>query len=183
VPPAGLGDTLITLTLPAGLRAGLIGVQIVHRALLGEPAEERIAHESIIAPLILHPRIRLLPPPDEGFDVFAANVEVDDGGIATGEIVVALAPDVGQTQRVTLLLNQIDPPAGAPGSYTFEAPSRVDDDAPDAIDRLRIPFAGVVSGSYLVRIQVDGAESALVIDDDDTSATYRRYIGPRVEVA
>lgn len=43
-----------------------------------------------------------------------------------------------------------------------------------------VSIDGVKPGKYLVRIQVEGAESPLVVDIDKNSPTYNQYIGPSV---
>jgi hypothetical protein len=35
---------------------------------------------------------------------------------------------------------------------------------------------------YLVRVQIDGAESLLEVDTDSASPTFNHYIGPTVEI-
>ena len=47
---------------------------------------------------------------------------------------------------------------------------------------VHIAIAGVQAGEYLVRIQVDGAESLLTVDTDESSPTYGDYVGPVVTV-
>jgi hypothetical protein len=40
----------------------------------------------------------------------------------------------------------------------------------------------VRAGEYLVRVQVDGAESPLVVDGDPTSPTFNQFLGPLVTI-
>jgi hypothetical protein len=94
----------------------------------------------------------------------------------SGEVTVQLDPGVGRTQRVTLLLNERHPPEGSsPRSYSFEAPPRPPT-GPETSASIAIPVSGVVPGSYLVRVRVDGAESLL---EQDTSG---QYDSPEVEI-
>ena len=53
---------------------------------------------------------------------------------------------------------------------------------PDTTGTLSIPVKNVKKGHYLVRVQVDGAESELIVDIDDTSPTFHKYIRPEVEI-
>lgn len=72
-----------------------------------------------------------------------------------------VAPAIGRTQRVVLLLSQIDPPTDQPAAYTFNAPSRDPQTAPETDESIAIPFQGVKKAAYLLRVQVEGAESPL----------------------
>jgi len=54
---------------------------------------------------------------------------------------------------------------------------------PDAVDdSITFHIAGVGAGEYLLRIQVDGAESVLQVDEDQDSPTYGQIIGPKVTI-
>jgi hypothetical protein len=94
-------------------------------------------------------------------------------GSATS-VSVSLTPEVGQLQSVTLLLNQLNPPAGqTPASYSFTAPLPTVDN----VDPFPIPISGVTTGlTYLVRVQVDGAESVLAF------TTGTGFTGPTVSL-
>ena len=65
----------------------------------------------------------------------------------------------------------------APKAYTFFAEPQEADSA-----SVTIPISGVKAGDYLVRVQVDGAESRLEVDQDPNSPTYNQYIGPKVTI-
>ena len=88
---------------------------------------------------------------------------------------IKVNPNVGHKQRVSLILNEFLP-QGQPKSYNITAPARDKD-----TDTIEIPVDIVASGNYLVRIQVDGAESTLGVDNNPDSATYEHYIEPLVE--
>lgn len=180
-PNEDVGEREIRVTVPAAVRAGLVGVRVEHRLLLGEPPAERAAGESNVAPLILRPRIRRDPVTDD-YQVSVAGVTAD-GDLRAGDLNVTLDPAVGRRQRVIAQLNQLDPAVGeAPTSYSFTDESRDVEGEPDETNALAIPFSGVLTGSYLVRIQVDGAESPLDRDDDETSPTFEQLIEPRVDI-
>jgi Pvc16 N-terminal domain len=94
---------------------------------------------------------------------------------AAGNVTVNFTPPVTQFQQVRLLLNQFNaPPAQAPKAFTFTAPPRA-----SAVPASSLPIAipGVTTGSYLVRVQVDGAESLLTFD-----TSTHRYNAPLVNV-
>jgi hypothetical protein len=54
---------------------------------------------------------------------------------------------------------------------------------PEAVDRsITFRIAGTAAGDYLLRIQVDGAESVLQVDEDESSPTYGQILGPKVTI-
>jgi hypothetical protein len=139
--PAAITAGSIRVTVPAALAAGVHGVQVVHRR-TAEPAS--FAESSNVVAFVLHPTIAAQP--------------VDS------HIDVTFTPPVGRTQHVSLLLNEVPTPAGrASRAYAFRAPVRPPT-APATSATLAIPFSDVLPGSYLVRVQVDGAESPLEFD-------------------
>jgi hypothetical protein len=91
------------------------------------------------------------------------------------DITLTITPIVGQNQRVVLLLNRLD--AGEPRAYRFPGPERNADAA-----QLVIPIQNVQAGRYVVRVQIDGAESLLTVDENPASPTYRQFIGPIVVI-
>ena len=53
----------------------------------------------------------------------------------------------------------------------------------DETDKLDFAISGVVSGKYIVRVQVDGAESSLDVDTNPLSPTFNQYTGtPQVTI-
>jgi hypothetical protein len=167
VTPAQMSDRQIRLPLtappfPDALRAGVQGVQVIHRLLLGTPPTPHIGPESDAFAVVLHPTISsvqfvtLQPTPAEPLQ---PAVRMD------------IAPKVGRKQRTMLLLNQIGDPARA---YTVPIPE------PDPVgDSLTIPLENVEPGTYLVRIQVDGAASLLEVAGDPQNPV---YTGPKVTI-
>lgn len=158
--PADVTDGRITLSLPSAILAGVQGVQVVHRLLMGTPEVEHIGPESNVAAFVLRPRIQRNAA-DTAWEI-PVNVTSGSGSQPrSGELTVVLEPEVGRDQRVVLFLNEFDaPPGERPRAYSFEAPSRADDVA-EATETVAFDFSGVVAASYLVRIQVNGAESPL----------------------
>ncbi len=175
---AQVSDTEISLALPSGLRAGVQSVQVLHHAQSGQAQNGQAQNntltlglyraESNVLPFVLRPTITAVQAPDAAM------------------VAVTLAPAVGRTQRVLLWLNEINPPADRPASaYTFEAPPQNGIAAAGAEETATIDFAlaGVAAGDYLVRVQVDGAESPLTVDTDPNSVTFNQYSSPRVTIA
>jgi hypothetical protein len=61
-----------------------------------------------------------------------------------------------------------------PQTYHYPAEPRGTDSA--TVDFIISPE---ISGEFLFRVQVDGAQSPLQLDEDELSPTYHRYIQPR----
>jgi hypothetical protein len=128
--------------------------------------------ESNLLTFVLRPSITRI-------SAFPAEAETDEPNVRL--LQVQTDSVIGATQRVVLLLNEIAPRSPVsftlPPSYTFHVGSRVHDS-----DKLIIPISGIVPGVYLVRLQVDGAESPLVVDSDPASPNYNYYIAPQVTI-
>jgi hypothetical protein len=143
---------------PGALRAGAQGVQVVHTARLGSGAPHATA-ESPVAAFVLRPAVT------------PGKVE------RAGEMVrieVKFKPSLRNGQRAVLLLN----PQGAEASDALAFPSAPEPQDADA----KVWKVGVEPGTYLLRVQVDGAESALGIEEDQRSPDFGTYASPRVVV-
>jgi hypothetical protein len=152
-------DSAITLPVPAGVRAGIKGAQVIHPIEMGTPPVPHEGVESNAAPFVLRPTI-------------SGAVTVAAGSGSDADVSIPLAPDVGKAQRVVLLLNEFQPPTTrAPFAYTFQAPLR--NQPPASVSTITVPTVGVEAGDYLVRVQVDGAESLLGVDGSGQLATPR----------
>jgi hypothetical protein len=153
-------DTAITLPVPAGVRAGIKGAQVIQPLEMGTPPVPHEGVESNAAPFVLRPTI-----------TGAVTVAAGGGGV---DVSVPLTPDIGKAQRVVLLLNEFQPPTTrTPIAYTFQAPSRNQPASPATVSTIVVPTVGVEPGDYLVRVQVDGAESLLAVDGSGQLATPR----------
>lgn len=205
VQPTNITDTQITLplattsgrrlrdganvTLVDGLRAGVQGLQVIHRRQMGvDKAKDALnwhrGVESNVVPFVLHPII------------------TQPINAAAGSINVKLQPVVSRPQRVVLLLNEFSATPRQPGAalaraYSFVAnpldqvwkdttgqtvpntdPGKISDN--DTTETITFSISGVASGPYLVRVQVDGAESVLDVDTNPQSPTFNRFIGPQL---
>jgi hypothetical protein len=140
-------DTRLEVTLPAGLRAGVQGMQVKHLYDFGTPNEPHRGMESNVTAFVLQPTFGglTLDPVPSGSAPY------------TGEATVTIAPAVGRAQRVALLLNS-DSPA-TPAAFALEAPARATEGDP-----IIVPLVDVPRGDYFVRVQVDGADSPLDLD-------------------
>ena len=153
-----VSDTHIHLPLPdvpaEALRAGVRAVQVVHELSLGTPPTPHVGAESNVAAFILRPAISVSS--QTTYDSVAITVTVD--------------PIVGRNQRAVLLLNELSPGDGA--AYSFVAERRTED-----THTLTFGFdvSEVKASDYLVRLQVDGAQSILQVAND-------AYTGPEVTI-
>jgi Pvc16 N-terminal domain len=173
-PAAGITPELITVTLPsslpAGLYAGVKTVQVTHQIQMGHPETPHRGLESNVGAFVLRPIVKNGPiiAPGDVENLVSSTETVDGTSVAlrAGTLKLVLEPRVTREQRISLLLNEFNPPAGQPShAYAFPAPggNGVVDPDPDTAT-VRIPFKRVVAGTYLVRVQVDGAESVLGLD-------------------
>ena len=175
-------EITVDLTALNTLRAGILPLCVVHRVSQDAP---HLRFESNVVPLTVAPRIESLD-----FTAAIANdpatPDVDETAPATVDL--QLFPAIAARQRVRLFLNEllgVDVPAGAtPLAYVFEA-----EPPPADTSQVSVVVPGVAlqtpdlePRTYLVRVQVDGAESPLEVDDDEESETFGRYLGPTVRV-
>lgn len=172
IEPSEVSDTEIRFPLdapavdPLDLRAGVQGVQVVHPFLMGDPPEPRAGVESNVAPLVLRPQI-------VDFEVGPVAVS---GGLASAEVTVWASPRLGARQRAFLLLNTV-PGSPVPAGGSFPLQARAED-----TDAVSVLVDGLIPGRYLVRLQVDGAESPLLLDTDPASPGFGGYSRPAVDL-
>lgn len=160
VPADAVTGTRIVIPLPDGTRAGVRSVQVVHPRLIGTPQVERSGAESEAVPVVVRPVVT---------GAVAAVRDATNARVLT----VPVAPAVGPAQRVLLSLNEHHPPEGQVGrAYTVVAGSAPE--TPNVVTA-RVP-AEVTGGRYLVRVQVDGAQSVLTVGPDG------RFDTPRVDL-
>jgi hypothetical protein len=158
VDDAAVEDTRIIVKLPASLQAGVQGVQVIHRIAMGSPPLPHEGFSSNIAAFVLRPEIQA--------------ISVSSPGVFTVDVV----PSIGESQRVVLLLNEFNPPADRLArAYSFAAPLPTFSPAV-GVTGIDVDFSGVVPGTYLARLQVDGAESPVVADATGL------YSDPQVQV-
>ena len=78
-----------------------------------------------------------------------------------------------EEQRVTLLLDA----RGAPTAFSIAAQAHT-----GTVSTLAFDLADVEPGTYLLRVRVDGAESALEVVEDEAAPQPIQFVGPEVEV-
>ena len=164
-PPSVPGE--FTVALPSGIRAGVNTVQVVHQLMIGIPPALHKGAESNIAVFVLRPRLVSAS--------FAAPLDGEGNPVPT--VTVDIEPAIGADQEVTLLLGERVPAGQAPRSFSFSSPGRA-----TAVSSVAFIVRGVPAATYLVRVRVNGGESELVVQDDDTQPDFNEYIGPTVTV-
>lgn len=168
----------IIVAIPAGLEAGVHGVRVIHQKAMGKPELPHRLFESNVAAFVLRP---VIDAADIAFVAGPGDDPID------GTVLFTVEPPVGDSQSVVLILNELAPAVSPPiassgASYTFMAPSRANVSPPlsppDSTQDFAIPIRGVKAGTYLVRVQVDGAESPLT-----ANVNTGQYVEPQVEIA
>ena len=159
--PASLGGT----TLPAGVATA--------RVRLPPPAgaPPQLARETQAVPFLLRPSLTL---PGGGVVAGPEDAEVRHDGTVTVDLVPGLV--AGQTVR--LLLDRTAPrpavaavlPAQIPGGAVFP------------LAQVVFGFTALPAGTYLIRAQVDGAESPLTVETNPASPEFGNVTGPTVTV-
>jgi hypothetical protein len=148
-------DTEISIALPAGMEAGVNTVQVAQPVDVdpGPGVDLRPGSDSNVAPFILAPEITTTPIPS----------------VAAGDpLTLDVSPPVGGRQRAELLI----------GERAISTSPRLDSSG-EPVTASTLSFdipSSIGADTYLVRLRIDGAESALQQDGDG------RYIGPEVTV-
>ncbi|HEV2862133.1 MAG TPA: DUF4255 domain-containing protein [Pyrinomonadaceae bacterium] len=172
---ADVSESQISFPLPAGLLAGVKGVQVVHYRLMGTPETPHLGVASEVSSFVLRPHLDT--PPN-----VVSGPAPGDASLRKGTVDLTVSPAVGREQRAVLLLNQIDPPPGeAPASYSFERRSPYQVIMPPLVPppttgTVLVNFDHVKPGKYLVRLRVDGADSPLETDASN------KYNAPFVDI-
>ncbi|MBE9067002.1 DUF4255 domain-containing protein [Leptolyngbya cf. ectocarpi LEGE 11479] len=166
VVPQCITDTEIILSLgdvPAqALQAGIQPLQVIHY-----PSQQpAVPVSSNACPFVLCPTVT---------SVQVSDIEGIDDDPRTGRLQVSTHLRVKPSQRVVIALNEWS--IEIPAIYLFEAPLRTMD-----TDCLTIPINNVKPGEYLIRLQVDGADSQLDVDSDPKSKTFNWFNSPRVVI-
>jgi hypothetical protein len=139
IAPAGVTPGTLTVDVPASLRPGTNTIRILQRIDLGDPPTPHDALPSDAASFVVAPTITTAEP-----------ISVAHGTTLS----LAISPPVGDRQLVTLLV----------GDRAIVIPPR-SDDATSTSGSLDFPIpSDIPAGQYLLRVQVDGAVSALALD-------------------
>jgi Pvc16 N-terminal domain len=195
VTPDAVSDREIRVSLnsppfPAmALRAGIQGIQVSHPLLIGTPPVPHRGSESNVAAFVLRPTITL-PRRQAAMQRETATDPVTGNAITrcSGNLRVNFTPAVGRNQRVVLLLNPLQATT-PPRAYSFAAPvGNGLSSTEETTTGILFPIQQVIADTYLVRVQVDGAESLLTVQvdpdqPDRPDPADPRYIAPQVRIA
>lgn len=152
--PATVTDRQITVALPATVQPGVRTVQVIHDLDFGTAKEPHRGFESNAMPFILQPTITTPSP-------FAA--------VRGSTLTLDIAPPIGREQSVMLLI----------GDDAIPLPTRLPTDPPAASKfNFAIP-ATFPTGTFFLRVRVDGAETALTVDN---ATPFPAYNGPPVTI-
>lgn len=181
--PQKVNDSEIQLDLSllspleaSSLRAGVQSLQVLHPISKGLSSELSRAFGSNVVPFVLCPRI-------------AANVEVTnleemgEEGLYGAQLRVQVDLTVSAGQRVLLFLNErvflgdVSQMRSPKAAYIFLANSRNEDK-----NTLCFSVTDVKAGMYLVRVQIDGAESPLEVQSNSDIEAYDQFIAPTVAI-
>ncbi len=169
--PTSITGSQIVVPLPAGLLPGAQAVQVVQSVLVGDPPLPHNGVESDPADFVLQPNI---------LDTIVVNPQGSGSDPRSGQLQIDLDIAVGPTQTALVMLNQLTmSPPQSPAAYSFPVPPRVSLESPPAVTpaptaQLIVPFGGVAPGTYLIRVQVDAAQSPLI------SGSGGGFVGPQV---
>ncbi len=165
--PQSITDTEIVLSLgdapPQTLHAGIQPLQVLHYP-SQQPGDVPVASNA--CPFVLCPTI---------LSVQVAELNGIDDDPRVGSLHVTTQLPVGPNQRVVIALNEWS--VESPAVYLFAAPPRKLD-----TDSLTIPINNVKPGEYLIRLQVDGADSQLGVDTDPNSKTFNWFNSPKIVI-
>lgn len=103
-------------------------------------------------------------------DIEIQELEDNRDGFYTAKLKVEVDLTVSIGQRIVLFLNER---ASNPAAYIFVAKPRIED-----TNIITFPIYEVKRGEYLVRVQIDGAESPLEVDTNPESSTFEQYVSP-----
>jgi len=202
--PIDVSETRMSVNLSdvPNLRAGIQGLQVLQQSALGIPAVPHSVVESDVAAFVVRPTISIA----NGQDDIVQNVQGSGTTPRSGTITIGITPGFGSTQRAILLLNEVSATSGQPLNhiplaYSFRAvprqqtwqavqlarqPGEPGGSSVEemAADHIVFAVTGLQPGTYLVRVQVDGAESMLNVDTNPKSPTFNTYSGgPKVTIA
>lgn len=179
----------LSLTPDHSLKAGVQSLQVIHHVSTesrgdngngwrGEATYET-ATQTLSKPMIFSQRLEsnaipfILRPVVT--KVTVSKLEGKDEEVRSAQIKVRVNLNLGKQQRIVLVLNEKS--TQNPAAYMFEAPNRHRDGM-----LVTIPVKNVKPGEYLVRLQVDGAESILNVDSDPNSPNFNRYNEPKMVI-
>jgi len=160
VPAASVQDSCVRVKLPATLPAGVRGVRVVRQVSFGISTDPHAGYSSNTQQFLYVPTITTLPP-----ITAAINTTLS----------LAVTPPVGREQQVALMV----------GDYSIALPARPPSD-PDFSSTLNFPIPpdfpySTPPVALPLRVQVDGAQSKLTLDQTPGSPTYGQFL-PQAQI-
>jgi hypothetical protein len=153
--PSSVTDTQIVAALPLDLAAGAQTVQIIQSLMLGAPpVAHQLGFQSDLATFVLHPQIR------KSGGTYQITVGPGAGSPPGVVMTAAVTPTVRAGQRALL---ELLVPGQSSAARLFDGGVAAAD-----TDTLAFQISSLPSGSYLIRVRVDGAESPLDLDAGGT---------------
>ena len=159
-----VSESELVFTVPNTVTIGVHGVQIVHQLLMGSPPAEHRGSASNLEAFVLSPTLTA---------VTYTNVSGSGASPRAGTLNLTVAPAVLAPQQVLVLLNELTVTDSK--AYSFRLPTPAPTTPPT--QNLTVEVQNVKAGHYLVRVQVDGAESPL---DTDASGA---FTSPQVDIS
>jgi len=148
------------------LQAGVLSVQVIQDINMGSPEMPHKGVEGNVAAIIMRPTV-----------IPTLSNKTTDGTHRKFNLKLDFAPMVGVGQRVTLLLNEFDPPdPSVRAAYAYRFSVSLPTAPPDAVGSVNMTGLRVLPARYLVRVQVDGAESLL-----SQNAVTNKFDAPQVD--
>jgi hypothetical protein len=105
-----------------------------------------------------------------------SQLETVEDNLRSALLTVQLDVTVQEKQKVSIALNEWT--TDSPATYMFDRPS-----LSQSSNIIEIPINNVKVGEYLLRINIDGAESKLGIDDNPDSPTFNWYNSPKIRLS
>jgi hypothetical protein len=156
------------------LRAGVYGAQVIQRIPMGTPESPHKGFESNVAAIVLRPTITVTNSP------VTTTVDANNVTWYETDLTVNFTPKVGTNQRVSLLLNEYNPPANRTAyAYQYDltpVPYPPGPPLGSLVTHIKI----ATPATYVVRVQVDGAES---VPDLGPDPVHPLYTDPQVNIA
>jgi hypothetical protein len=160
--PVSVTNSQITVPVPASVHAGVQAVQVIEKLNLGNPAIPRVPHrvfESNVAAIVLRPTLT---------NASAVLDAASSPKTKITDVTLTLVPNAGVGQRAVLVLNDVT--ASPATSYASSSTVTTVDS-----NQITVRIENVPTGSYLARVQIDGAESLLTVDPNT-----KQFTGPTV---
>ena len=166
--------TLATLSAAekAQLRAGAQGIRVAHIETVENGQDFSIL--SNLVPVVLCPTIQTSNQTSNG-QPFSLELTESDEDVYDGQLSLSVDVTVAPHQSTYLLLNDQERDAQV---YVGKGERRTAE-----TNQLTFPLKQIRGGTYLVRVQIDGAESPLEVDPPEAeNPMTQRYIGPTVTI-